>query len=146
MRYILARYCVTRTLVPWGFPRLDLDAPEDTPPVKLLAAWLGVFLIGFTGLSVLAWGWIAWLPAAMQVGEDFGPGWRWVAFAAGGAATLAVASGFWRVQDTLSRRLDPNRAPGDSVAADLFCRTCGLFKPARLSADRCPSCGTLLSR
>lgn len=114
--------------------------------MKLLGAWLGVFLIGFTGLSVLAWGWIAWLPLAMQVGEDYGRSWAWAAFAAGGAGTVCLAMALWRVQDALSRRLDPNAGAGDSIAETLFCRSCGLFKPSTLRADRCPACGARFLR
>ena len=109
--------------------------------MRLLGAWLAVFLLGFTGLAVLAWGWITWLPLAMQIGDDFGETWRWVALIACGAATVALAMLLWRVQDALSRRLDPNAALDGSIAESLFCRTCGLFKPATLKADRCPACG-----
>ncbi len=109
--------------------------------MKLIGAWLGVFLIGFMGLAVLAWSWIAWLPLAMQVGEDHGQQWAWAALAAGGLGTVLLAMGFWRLQDALARRLDPNAAVGDSIAETLFCTSCGLFKPSSLKADKCPACG-----
>ena len=114
--------------------------------MKLLGAWLCVFLIGFAGLAVLAWGWIGWLPIAMQLGEDYGPEWAWAGLAVGGAGTVGVAMALWRVQDALSRRLDPNAAAGDSIVESLFCPTCGLFKPATLKADRCPACGARFLR
>ena len=109
--------------------------------MKLMGAWLGVFLIGFMGLGVLAWSWIAWLPLAMQVGEDHGQQWAWAALAVGGLCTVLVAMGFWRLQDALSSRLDPNAGTGDSIAESLFCKSCGLFKPGSLKADKCPACG-----
>ena len=114
--------------------------------MKPLGAWLCVFLLGYTGLAFLAWGWIGWLPMAMQLGENYGPKWAWAGLAVGFAAMLGVPIALWRMQASLARRLGPNADTGGSITESLYCTTCGLLKPGALKADRCPACGTRFLR
>jgi hypothetical protein len=44
--------------------------------MAVLLRMVGVLLIGFAAMGVLAWGWGWWLAWAMNVGSEYGPTWR----------------------------------------------------------------------
>ena len=86
-------------------------------------AWLGMFLIGFTGLAVLAWGWIFWLPIVGAVTQDHGPAWGAMTFGGLLLISVGVAWGLFKLQDRLSAKLDPSRAAGPQK---VYCLRCGI--------------------
>ena len=104
---------------------------------------LGLALIGLLAMGVLYWGWIWWLAWAMNVGEEYGPEWRWVALAGGLVATVAAAWALFRLQDRVTRPFDYRSGP--SAPADrLYCQRCGAEVPR--SSPVCGHCGgTLLA-
>jgi len=104
----------------------------------VLLRMIAVLLIGFTAMAVLAWGWVWWLPYAMQVGDQHGPIWRSVAFAGMGAVSIAIAWALYGANDRLTRLLD-FRIHGRGVRDRLFCQRCGT--PAPAGHVLCAVCG-----
>ena len=99
---------------------------------------LGLGFIGLMAMVVIYWGWGWWLAWAMNVGEEHGPEWRWVALAGGLVATVAAGWALFRLQDRASQPFDyrmGRRAPEDR----LYCQRCGAEVPR--SAPVCGTCG-----
>jgi hypothetical protein len=104
----------------------------------MLLRMVGVMLIGFAAMAIVAWGWGWWLAWAMYVGEEYGPNWRIVALVSMAALNVAAGWGLFRLQDRLARKMDFRmgpRAPRDR----LFCQRCGAA--AEASAAACSVCG-----
>jgi hypothetical protein len=97
---------------------------------------LASLVIGFSGLAVIGWGWFFWLPYLGRVGEEYGRTWEAVAFAACAAVSLAVAWGLFRLQERISRAVDPR---GRALPDVLYCQRCG--SAVRPDAYACPACG-----
>ena len=104
----------------------------------LLLRMMGVLLLGFSAMALIAWGWIGWLAWAMEIGEQHGPSWRWAAVVVMATLNLAAAVLLYRLHDHFTSRLDyrlGRRAPRDR----LFCRRCGT--PAPADQVLCAICG-----
>jgi hypothetical protein len=106
--------------------------------MTILLRMVGVLVLGFFAMGLIAWGWGFWLAWAMYIGEEHGPTWRWVAVVAMATVNVAAAVLLYRLHDRLARNLDfrlGRRAPRDR----LFCRRCGT--PAPADQVLCAVCG-----
>ena len=106
--------------------------------MTMLLRMMGVLLLGFAAMALIAWGWTWWLAWAMEIGEEHGPSWRWAAVTAMATINLAAAVLLYRLHDRITSRLDyrlGRRAPRDR----LFCRRCGA--PAPADQVLCAICG-----
>jgi len=104
----------------------------------LLLRVVGIMLVGFAAMAIVAWGWGWWLAWAMNVGEEHGPVWRGVAIVAMALLNVGLAVLLFRWQARMSRWMDfgtGRRAPADR----LYCQRCGESQP--LSAMVCAVCG-----
>ena len=106
--------------------------------MTILLRMVGVLVLGFAAMGLVAWGWSIWLAWAMYVGEVHGSTWQWIAVGTMGAVNVAIAAVIYRLHDRLTSRLDyrlGRRAPRDR----LFCRRCG--SPAPADQVLCAICG-----
>ena len=104
----------------------------------MLLRMVGVLVLGFGAMGLIAWGWVGWLGWAMLIGEEHGPTWRWVAVSVMAAINLWAAILLYRLHDRITSRLDYRL--GRNVPRDrLFCRRCGA--PAPADQVLCAICG-----
>lgn len=107
--------------------------------MTILLRMVGVLVLGFAAMGVIAWGWGFWLAWAMYIGEEHGPTWRWTTIGVMGILNLAAGVLLFRLHDRLTRTLDfrlGGRAPKDRV----FCRRCST--PAPPDQVLCAVCGS----
>ncbi|HEV2125452.1 MAG TPA: zinc ribbon domain-containing protein [Chloroflexota bacterium] len=97
---------------------------------------IGLVLIGFAALALLAWGWVVWLPLVNTVSADHGPTWGYAALGAALAGTSVVAWGLWKLQDLLTLR---EGGGGGRTPVQLYCQRCG--HPAAQRDTFCNNCG-----
>ena len=99
---------------------------------------LGLGFIGLMAMVIIYWGWGWWLAWAVNVGEEHGTEWRWVALGGGLVVTIVAGWALLRLQDRATQSFDYRTGP-KAPEDRLYCQRCGAGVPR--AAVVCEQCG-----